>query len=65
MSYIRSIQKCDDCGKMWNIAFGIVGKTMIGGGGPKECPYCDSPKISYHDHGWLEDKDRKKDDNNH
>ena len=47
-------EKCDDCGKDWNAAFGVVGMTQIAAP-PKVCPYCNSPKISHLAYGWKMD----------
>jgi predicted nucleic acid-binding Zn ribbon protein len=40
MSFIQSTVECTKCGKQMNVAFGIVGMTMIADGGPKDCPDC-------------------------
>lgn len=39
MSYIRSTLKCDGCGFEMNVAFGIVGRTLIAAH-PECCPRC-------------------------
>lgn len=39
MSYIQFQQKCNDCGKVWNAAFGIVNNYQIAAP-PEKCPYC-------------------------
>ena len=44
MSYMQFQQQCDDCGKSWNAAFGIVGTTYIAQP-PKKCPHCGSEKF--------------------
>lgn len=45
-------QKCEDCGKVWNAAFGVVGVTQIAAP-PTKCPGCGSEKIVFHAHGWA------------
>ena len=40
MSFIQSTVRCNSCKKEYNVAFGIVGNTIIADGGPKECPNC-------------------------
>lgn len=47
MSYQQFQQKCRECGKTWNAAFGIVGTTIIAEP-PKVCPYCKSDKIEHY-----------------
>lgn len=58
MSFIQSTVKCVDCGKEYNVAFGIVGNTMIADGGPKDCPSCHG-KLEQIGYGW-EAKNTKK-----
>lgn len=45
MSFIQSTMKCKECNREINVVFGIVGSSMIGDGGPEDCPVC---------HGQLE-----------
>lgn len=52
MSYMQFRQRCDDCQKQWNAAFGIVGTTMIAEP-PRECPHCGSVNIKHVANGWL------------
>lgn len=51
MSFIQSTIRCNNCGKEMNVAFGIVGTTMIADGGPKVCPDCKGPLTKISD-GW-------------
>lgn len=51
MSYMQFQQKCFDCGKTWNAAFGVVGTTIIAEA-PHSCPYCDSKNIKKIADGW-------------
>lgn len=51
MSFIMSTKKCQKCGKEINVAFGIVGTTMIADGGPKDCPECHG-KLKEISSGW-------------
>lgn len=44
MSFMQFQQRCEDCGKEWNAAFGIVGTTYIAQP-PTECPHCKSERI--------------------
>ncbi len=39
MSYIQSRIRCNKCGKEMNVAFGIVGTSIIAEW-PKVCPAC-------------------------
>lgn len=39
MSYMQDTIKCPNCGKYMNVAFGIVGMTMIAQW-PEECGFC-------------------------
>jgi DNA-directed RNA polymerase subunit RPC12/RpoP len=55
MSYIQFRQKCEECGKEWNAAFGIVGSTIVAEP-PKECPRCKSEKIIKIADDWLYNK---------
>ena len=48
-------QQCEDCKKIWNAAFGIVGTTQIASP-PSECPYCHSINFGKYADGWeMED----------
>ena len=51
MSYIRSTLKCDDCGREMNVAFGVVGRTLIAAH-PKNCPDCGSENLTKSADGW-------------
>lgn len=51
MSFIQSTRKCLKCGNEINVAFGIVGTTMIGDGGPEDCPECHGELKTISD-GW-------------
>lgn len=51
MSYIQSTIKCKKCGKEMNVAFGIVGQTIIADGGPKQCPDCGG-EVEVISQGW-------------
>jgi len=52
MSYIQSTLKCEDCGYEMNVAFGVVGTTLIADH-PKECPECKSIKLKKISDGWV------------
>jgi DNA-directed RNA polymerase subunit RPC12/RpoP len=58
MSYIQFQQKCLECGKTWNAAFGIVGMTQIAAS-PKVCPHCQSERVEKHADGWADIKKRR------
>jgi DNA-directed RNA polymerase subunit RPC12/RpoP len=51
MSFMQFQQRCDDCGKDWNAAFGIVGMTQIAAP-PQKCPHCGSEKLTKLADGW-------------
>jgi DNA-directed RNA polymerase subunit RPC12/RpoP len=51
MSFQQFQQKCADCEKEWNAAFGIVGTTIIAQA-PSECPHCKSTKLETIAYGW-------------
>lgn len=51
MSYMQFQQRCQECKKEWNAAFGIVGVTQIAAP-PKVCPYCKSDKLEKIANGW-------------
>ena len=51
MSYIRSTLKCDGCGNEMNVAFGIVGRTIIAAH-PKCCPECGHTGLTKIAEGW-------------
>jgi rubrerythrin len=51
VSYIQFTQKCENCLRTWNAAFGIVGTTVITAA-PKVCPYCESLRIVHIGYGW-------------
>lgn len=55
MSYIPFRQKCEDCGKEWNTAFGVLGTTIISEA-PKKCPHCDSENLKTLDDDWKEER---------
>src|SRR4051812_17842366 len=50
VSFITFQQRCEDCGKTWNAAFGIVGTTQIAAP-PEACPHCASKRIVKHANG--------------
>lgn len=51
MSFIQFQQRCKDCKKEWNAAFGIVGTTQIASA-PTKCPHCKSENIEISANGW-------------
>lgn len=51
MSYIRSTIKCDGCGYEMNVAFGIVGRTIIAAH-PDKCPECAGKSLTKIAVGW-------------
>lgn len=51
MSYMQFQQRCEDCGKHWNAAFGVVGMTVIAAP-PNACPHCGSRNIVKHADGF-------------
>lgn len=55
MSFIQSTAKCGSCGHEFNVAFGIVGMTVIAEW-PKDCPDCHGPlkKVA---EGWSAKND--------
>ena len=54
MSYIRSTLKCAGCGKEMNVAFGIVGRTVIAEH-PAKCPVCGGHNLTKIADGWCAD----------
>ena len=44
-------QRCADCGRTWNAAFGIVGTRRIAEA-PVKCPHCGSGEIFKCADGW-------------
>ena len=52
MSFIQSQNRCESCGYTMNVAFGIVGTTMIADGGPDKCPECKVGEVRYFCAGW-------------
>lgn len=58
MSFIMSTVQCTLCGKQMNVAFGIVGTTMIADGGPKYCPHCHG-ELKHIADGWHADNSRE------
>jgi len=59
MSYMQFQQRCEDCKKEWNAAFGIVGTTILASP-PVKCPHCKSEKISRIAEGWKITKENEK-----
>ena len=51
MSFIQSTLKCEKCGNEMNVAFGIVGATLIASH-PEKCPECGSSKLKEISLGW-------------
>ena len=60
MSFTQSTVRCNSCKKEYNVAFGIVGNTIIADGGQKDCPDCNGPLTKISD-GWnaKDSKDNK------
>jgi predicted nucleic acid-binding Zn ribbon protein len=54
VSFIQSTLKCDGCGYEMNVAFGIVGRTIIADP-PKACPKCGG-KLTKIANGWHAQK---------
>lgn len=48
-------QRCDDCKREWNAAFGITG-TVYTALPPTSCEYCKSTKITRIAEGWKKDE---------
>jgi DNA-directed RNA polymerase subunit RPC12/RpoP len=51
MSYIQSTIRCNACGKEMNVAFGIVGMSIIAEP-PKVCPECNHGTFTRIADGW-------------
>lgn len=51
MSYITSTLRCDACGLEMNVAFGVVGHTVIASH-PERCPRCADENLTHIAHGW-------------
>lgn len=54
MSFIQSRIRCDGCGLEMNVAFGIVGHSIIAEW-PKSCPKCAGEKFTKIADRWEND----------
>ena len=54
MSYIQSVIQCGECGKKMNVAFGIVGTSIIAEW-PRACPQCNGSQFTKIADEWQYD----------
>lgn len=58
MSYIQSTIQCQTCHKTYNVAFGIVGTTVIASW-PTACPNCGGKELIKVSNGWNATKEEE------
>lgn len=51
MSYMQSTLRCEKCRLEMNVAFGVVGNTLIAQW-PEKCPECGGTKLLKIADGW-------------